>query len=205
MRHLEEKNKIKNIESRYIMLYNALMDKLIEKKVSSKEIFAGRLIKMRVDTVKLPNGKTTTREVVAHPGAVAIIAITEDKELVLVRQFRHPTGQILLEIPAGVPKKGETAEATAKRELNEETGFQAKKVSQIWQGYVSPGYSDECIKYCLAEDLIQVQPQCDEDEFVEVDVVDLETCQDLVKTGKIKDNKTALGIIFATQYLNGEL
>jgi len=176
-----------------------------EKKLKSKRIFKGRLLGLRDDTVELPNGKISKREVVEHPGAVTIVAVTKDKELVLVRQFRQAAGQIVLEIPAGVPKKNEKGEDTARRELEEETGFQAKKIRKIWEGYASPGYSDELIQFYLAEDMTQVKPHPDEDEFVEVDIVDVEALVDMLKNGKINDNKTMIGIMIADLYLRGDL
>ena len=181
------------------------MKNLEEKEISSKRIFDGRLLGVRIDTVKLPNGKESTREVVEHPGAVAIIAITADNEMVLVRQFRQPTGEILLEVPAGVPLKGESGEAAARRELEEETGYHAKKIKKLWEGYTTPGYSNELIHYFLALDMNLMKQRPDEDEFVEVELIDIEACLDMVKTGKIRDNKTAIGILFADKYLKGEL
>ncbi|MFH1386089.1 MAG: NUDIX hydrolase [bacterium] len=174
----------------------------MEKKISSKRIFDGRLLGVRFDKVKLENGVETTREVVEHPGAVAIIAITEEDELVLVKQFRYPTGEAVLEIPAGVPKKGEKLVAAAKRELEEETGYRPSKVKELFGAYSSPGYSDEMIHYCLATGLDMMGQNTDEDEIVEVEIVDIETCIDLVKKGKIKDNKTIIGIMLADQYIN---
>lgn len=181
------------------------MKKLIETKKSSKKIFDGRLIKVKIDTVKLPDGKTSTREVVEHPGAVAVIALTNDNELVLVRQFRYPTNEILLEVPAGVPNKGEPLEKAARRELEEETGYYAKKIKKILSGYATPGYSNEVINFFIAEDLTLLKPNTDEDEFVEVDVVDLEALLDLAYAGKINDNKTIIGIMLADAYLKGKI
>ena len=181
------------------------MKKLEEKEIKREQIYKGTLLGLRKDTVKLPNGKQSTREVVEHPGAVAVVAITKDKEMVFVRQFRKPTEQVLLEIPAGVPKKGELAEACAKRELEEETGFCARKVKKVWAGYASPGYSDEIIQLCLAEDMNKIKQNLDEDEFIEVEIVDIEACVDMLKAGKIKDNKTMIGIMIADMHLKGEL
>jgi ADP-ribose pyrophosphatase len=179
--------------------------KLFEKEISRERIYKGSLLGIRKDTVGLPNGKKSTREIVEHPGAVAVVAITQDKELVMVRQFRKPTEGILLEVPAGVPRKGESAEDCARRELEEETGFRAKQVKKVWEGYASPGYSDELIQYCLAEDLACLKQKTDEDEFIEVDVVDMDACFDMLKAGKIKDNKTMIGVMLADLYLNGEI
>lgn len=176
-----------------------------EKEIKREKIYKGTLLGLRRDTVELPNGKTSTREIVEHPGAIAVVAITKDKELVLVRQFRKPTEQIMLEIPAGVPKKGETPEDCARRELEEETGFHPKKVRKIWDGYASPGYSDEVIHFVLAEDMTKLKQKTDEDEFIEVDLVDVEACVDMLKNGKINDNKTMIGIMIADLVLKGEL
>lgn len=181
------------------------MKELKEKEISRKTVFEGRLIKLRVDTVKLPSGKEATREIVEHPGAVAIIAITKDNELVLVRQYRKATGEILLEIPAGVPKTNEPGEETARRELEEETGFYAKKMKKVFEGYVSPGYSDECLNYYLAQDMTRLKQKADEDEFIEVDLIDIEACLDMLKRGKIRDNKTMIGIMVADMAVKGEI
>lgn len=175
----------------------------MEKKISSKRVFDGRLLGVRFDKVKLANSVETTREVVEHPGAVAIIAVTDEDELILVRQFRYPTGEEVLEIPAGVPKKNESAVAAAKRELEEETGYRAGKVKKLFGAYTTPGYSNEMINYCLATELEMMEQNTDEDEIVEVEIVDIEACVDLVKRGKIKDNKTIIGIMLADQHVNG--
>jgi ADP-ribose pyrophosphatase len=181
------------------------MTELWEKEIESKKIFQGRLISVRVDTVEMPDGKKSTREIVEHPGAVAVIAITQDQELILVRQFRKAAGEIVLELPAGVPNKGERGEETARRELEEETGYFAKKIKKVCAGYASPGYSNEVLQFYLAEDMNKMKQKTDEDEFVEVDLIDVETCVDLLKQGKIKDNKTIVGILLAEKHLKGEL
>ncbi|MBU0672700.1 MAG: NUDIX hydrolase [Candidatus Margulisbacteria bacterium] len=181
------------------------MSDLGEKRIKTKRLYKGTLIGLRRDTVELPNGKTSTREIVEHPGAVAVVAITKEDELVLIRQFRTPTKEILLEVPAGVPKKGEAGEVCAARELQEETGFHAKKVKKVWEGFASPGYSDELIRFYLAQDMVKIKQNLDEDEFVEVNLIDVETCMDLLKLGKIRDNKTMIGIMIADLYLKGEL
>jgi len=178
------------------------MKNLEEKQIKTERLYKGTLLGLRRDTVELPNGKQSTREVVEHPGAVAVVAITKDREMVLVRQFRKPTGEILLELPAGVPKIGEKGEDTARRELEEETGFYAKKIRKIWEGYASPGYSDELIQFYLAEDMNKIKQNLDDDEFVEVDLVDVEACVDMLKNGKIRDNKTMIGIMIAEMHLS---
>ncbi|MDD5383063.1 MAG: NUDIX hydrolase [Candidatus Margulisbacteria bacterium] len=181
------------------------MKELKEKQVKSERLYKGTLLGLRRDTVELPNGKQSTREVVEHPGAVAVIAITQDKEMVFVRQFRQPTGEVLLEVPAGVPLTGEKGEDAARRELAEETGYNAKIVRKIWEGYASPGYSDELIKFYLALEMNLMQTKPDEDEFVEVELIDVEACLELLKTGKIRDNKTMIGVMIAELFLKGEI
>ena len=173
------------------------MVELKAKKIKREEIFSGQRIKLWRDTVELPSGKQATREVVGHPGAATIIAVTKDKKIVFVRQYRQATEEVLLEIPAGIPDQGETFEACAKRELEEETGFKAGKIRKIWEGYATPGYSNELIRFFLAEDLEQVGQHTEEDEFIEVEMFSVKECHQLVLQGKIKDNKTLIGITIA--------
>jgi ADP-ribose pyrophosphatase len=181
------------------------MDKLSEKLLSSRRLFDGRLLGVRVDTVELPGGVTATREVVEHPGAVAIVALTADHKLVLVRQFRTAAGEVVLEIPAGVPGKKEKGEEAARRELAEETGYHAKTVKKVWQGFASPGYSNEVLQFFLAGDLELKQQSPDEDEFVEVELIDLDKCFALIKSGGIKDSKTFIGVMIADLHRQGKL
>jgi ADP-ribose pyrophosphatase len=155
--------------------------------------------------VRLPSGVVATREIVEHPGAVAIVAITQDNELVLIRQFRQAAGEVLLEVPAGVIDRGEKGEEAARRELEEETGYHAKKIRRVWEGYASPGYSTEMIHYFLAREMTLLKAQTEADENIEVDLVDLELCLDLVKTGKIKDNKTIVSVMIADGWRRGEI
>lgn len=181
------------------------MKELKESTIKTQRIYKGSLLGLRKDTVKLPDGKKSTREIVEHPGAVAVVAVTRDKELVLVRQFRKPAERVMLEIPAGVPHKGELPEDCARRELEEETGYHARKVRKIWEGFASPGYSNEVINFCLALDMTLRQQNTEDDENIEVDLVDIEMCVDMLKNGKINDNKTMIGILIADMYLRGEL
>jgi ADP-ribose pyrophosphatase len=176
-----------------------------EKSLRSKTVFQGRLLELREEVVALLSGKEAKREIVRHPGAAAVVAVTGEGELVLVRQYRKAVEGVLLEVPAGTAKKGESWEECARRELQEETGFYAGKIKKIWEGYASPGYSSEVIHYFLAEDLSLSSPANEEDEQIEAEVVDVETCMDLLKLGKIKDNKTMIGITIADMHLKGEL
>lgn len=175
------------------------MEHLVEKTLTSKEIFKGRIIELYVEDVELPNGKTSTREIVKHPGAVAVIAITPDNKLVMVEQYRKPLGRTLVEIPAGKLEKGEAPEHTARRELEEETGYTCKNLQPLISFYTSPGFADELVHLYLAENLQKPleTAELDEDEFVEVLEVSLEEAQEMIKNKRIYDAKTA----YAIQYL----
>jgi len=171
--------------------------KFKETTIKSRKIYKGRIVSLRDDIVILPNKVKAKREIVEHPGAVAVIAITAKKEIVLVRQFRKPAEKALLEIPAGLIKKGESGVAAARRELKEETGFIAKSVKKIMEAYSSPGYSSEVIKYYIAKGLIRSKQDNEEDERIQVEILKMPDAIRRVKNGKIKDNKTIIGIYIA--------
>lgn len=172
-----------------------------EKQISSKRIYKGRIVGLREDTVELPGGKVAKREIVEHPGAVAIVAIANENKIVLIRQYRRPAEDVLLEIPAGLVHKGETPLDAAKRELEEETGFHAKNIKKIFEGYASPGYSTEVIQYFLATNLEKRSQKTEEDELIEVRLYKISDCFKMIKEGKIRDNKTIIGIMIAEKRL----
>jgi ADP-ribose pyrophosphatase len=171
--------------------------RLFEKTISSDRIFEGKIINLRVDQVQLPDGKTATREIVEHPGAVVILAITANSELILVRQYRKPVNKELLELPAGKLTPGEDPLACARRELLEETGYQAGHLELISRYYTTPGFSDEVMYFYLATDLKEFKSCPDEDEFIEVERVDLFKARELVRSGQIEDAKTIIGVFSA--------
>jgi ADP-ribose pyrophosphatase len=175
------------------------MDHLKETTLSSKEIFKGRIIDLYVEEVELPNGKTSTREIVKHPGAVAVIAITPENKILMVEQFRKPLGRTLVEIPAGKLEKGEQPESTAKRELEEETGYTCGNLQPLISFYTSPGFADELVHLFIAENLekLTVAAELDEDEFLDVMEVTLEEAAEMIQNKRIYDAKTA----YAVQYL----
>ncbi len=170
-----------------------------EKTISSEKIFSGKVIQLQVDQVEVPNGTTHPREIVKHPGAVGVIAITDKQKLILVDQFRKPLERGLLEIPAGKLEPGELPIVTAARELEEETSLAAEDLEPLYSFYTSPGFADEIIHLFVATGISSVENAavCDEDEFVDVIEVSLEEALQLVAVGKIKDAKT----IIAVQYM----
>ena len=144
---------------------------LAEKTLSKKMGFDGELLKLEVEVVELPNGKTATREIIRHPGAVAIVCLNEENKIVLVRQFRKPLDKTLLEIPAGKLEYSEDHLECAKRELLEETGYIAKSWKKLGQTVTAPGFTDETIHLFLATDVTSGTAQPDEDEFLQVENV----------------------------------
>ena len=175
------------------------MSNRAERTVKTEPIFDGRVIKVRVDDVVLPNGAMSKREIVNHPGAVAIIAITDEGKIVLVEQYRKALEKAIIEIPAGKLEPGEKPEVTAVRELEEETGYVCENMELITSFYTSPGFADEILYVYKATGLTKKEnkAELDEDEFVELMEVSLEEAITLMKDLRIHDAKT----MFAVQYL----
>ncbi len=126
---------------------------LEEKTIQTKEIFDGKIIKVQVEDVTLPNGHTSKREIIKHPGAVAVIPITKDNKIIFVKQYRKPLEKVLVEIPAGKLEEGEAPITTALRELEEETGYTTKSLHYVTSFYTSPGFADEIIYLYETSDL----------------------------------------------------
>ncbi|MGE6258912.1 NUDIX domain-containing protein [Heyndrickxia sporothermodurans] len=175
------------------------MHKFEEKTLKTEKIFDGKVIKLQVDDVKLPNGHTSKREIVKHPGAVAILALTSENKIILVEQYRKPMDRALVEIPAGKLEPGEEPAGTAERELEEETGYECKNLEHLISFYTSPGFADELIHLYIATGITKKEnpKSADEDEFVELIEATLEEAIQLIKEQKIYDAKTA----YAIQYL----
>lgn len=175
------------------------MKKFEEKTLKTKKVFEGKIISLQVDDVSLPNGETSKRELVKHPGAVAIIALTEEKELVLVEQYRKPLEQSILEIPAGKIEPNEKPEITALRELEEETGYTTNNLSYLTSFYTSPGFADEIIHIYYTDQLIPLTNKVygDDDEFVEVHKLLPKKIEQAINSKFIYDAKT----LYAIQYL----
>lgn len=168
-----------------------------EKTIMTKHIYNGRIVSLREDTVRLASGVRSKREIVKHPGAVAVIALIEPGKIVLIRQFRKPAERELLEIPAGLVHKGERFSDAARRELEEETGFLARSISYLFSAYASPGYSSEIIRYFLAKSLVRTKQNTEEDEQILVKIMAVKAAVKLIDRGRIADNKTIIGIMLA--------
>ena len=183
---------------------NLIKDKhLRESLVLSEEVFAGRLLRVRRDTVRLPDGKQATREFVAHPGAVVMIAELPNGKLLFERQFRYPLDRVFLELPAGKIHPGEDILLTARRELQEETGY----VAEHWHylGVIHPciGYSDERIEIFFAQGLSHVGHALDEGEFLEVHELHLDEAMEAVRDGRLTDGKSVACLLWAERVLDG--
>ncbi|MGJ0846685.1 NUDIX hydrolase [Tissierella praeacuta] len=173
-----------------------------EKTMKSDKLYEGKLLNLRVDTVEIPDKKYSKREIVEHPGGVAIIPITNDNSIVLVKQYRKAIERFLLEIPAGKLEINEEPRETAIRELKEETGFEAKKLEYLLEFYTSPGFSNEKIYLFLATDLIEGESNPDVGEFIDIEEHSIDDLVKMVERGEIVDSKTIIGINFAKKYID---
>jgi ADP-ribose pyrophosphatase len=169
----------------------------MEKQISSKEIFKGRIITVRKDEVELIDGRRAEREVVHHNGGVAVLALDEDMNVLFVRQFRYPYGEVLLELPAGKLEPGEDPLAAGLRELEEETGYAAGRYESLGQCYPTVGYCDEVLHLYLASDLTKTAQNLDEDEFLSVEKIPFDKAVALCLDGTIKDAKTVVAVLKA--------
>ena len=168
----------------------------IERQLDSKLIFDGRILHVYDDTVSLPNGRTASRELIRHVGAVCVIPITDDGKVIVERQYRYPVGRVLTEIPAGkLDSKQEDHESAARRELREETGCVADELIDLGLFYPAPAYSDEAIRMFLARGLHMGEQDLDEGEFLNVEYVPLEDLVRQVLAGEIPDIKTQSAVM----------
>ena len=172
-----------------------------EKTISSDRIYTGKVISLKVDTVEIDNKGYKKREIVEHPGAVAIVAITEDNKVVLVKQFRKPIEQVIWEIPAGKLEIGESPKECAIRELKEETGYSAKNLKLLHKFFTSSGFSNQKIYIFLATGLTKGEPDFDDDEFIETYEIDINKAQNMVIKNEIEDAKTSIGILLAKELI----
>lgn len=171
-----------------------MYEDLIEKKISSQDIYIGCLLHLKKDTVKLPNGKIAAREWIQHPGASAVIPVFPDNGIILVRQYRYPVQQVTWEIPAGKIDNHESPYICAQRELREETGYTAARLIPISTIATTVGFSNEKIHIFMAQDLASGQACPDADEFLNVVKMPLLQALKMIKSGEIIDAKTITAI-----------
>ena len=189
-------------ETAYDTEYAKLYKKLAETQQDRQEIYDGVILHVVRDSVTLPNGNTSGREVVLHNGAVAIVALTENNELIMERQFRYPFNEVIWEIPAGKIDKGETDPLkAAERELREETGITAKKMTYLGDYYSSPAILSEKIRMYLATELTYGEKELDEDEFLEIERIPIQRVVDMIFENKIPDGKTQAAVLKVNEML----
>lgn len=173
---------------------------MTNRRLSSKMIYRGHIINLRLDEVELPDGKLAKREIIEHPGAAAIVPLDSDGVVRFVRQYRDAVGEQLLEIPAGKLKPGEAPEACALRELEEELGLTAKKLTHMATFYSTPGFCDETMHMFLAEELVPGEKSQEPEEFIQPETRPLEPVDDLAR--ELSDAKSLVGVLLAHQVVN---
>lgn len=176
--------------------------KLIETKIEGEIIYNGKILRLERDKVILENGNTAYREVVRHNGGACIVAVTKDNEILFVKQYRYPLNKVVMEIPAGKLEPNERPEICAKRELREETGA-IGEVEYLTEIYPTPGYSSEIIYIYAAFNVEIGSLSLDEDEFIDVVKVDIDSALEMIKSGEIKDAKTIVGILLVADRIKG--
>lgn len=172
-----------------------------EKTLSSEMIYSGRIINLRKDKVTVVNG-TSSREVVEHNGGAVLIAVTDEKKMVMVRQYRKPAKKVMFEVPAGKIDPNEEPEVTAKRELKEETGYTAGSVKYICKFYPSVGYSEEVLHLYFCSDLVKGDTAFDDNEAIDIEEYGIEELFNMVMRGEIDDAKTIIAIMYARELTN---
>ena len=176
------------------------MSTLKEIKLASKIIFQGRLLDVRKDEVELPNGKTSTREWINHPGAVCCIPILPDGKIALIRQYRYPVQSEMIELPAGKLEKAEKPEACALRELEEEIGYYTNKLTFLTHIHPAIGFANEKMWLYLAEELEKTDSKLDDDEFLELIPTSLNDAVEMVWCHEITDVKTIIGLLWVDRH-----
>jgi len=165
------------------------------KTLESRLLHEGRHFSFSTDVVELPSGRRTRRDIVSHPGAVAIVPVLPGARLVLVRQYRYAAGRSLLELPAGTLEPGEEPLACARRELREETGYEAGEMRRLLSCFMAPGYSSEVIHFFKASGLRYAGDDLEPDEEIETEALDVDEVHKLIEENVIEDAKTIIGIL----------
>lgn len=177
-------------------------------KLSSRRVYAGRIISVDIDQVRFPNGTTGELEMVRHPGAAAVVPFLtdprgDDPQLLLIKQYRHAADDFIYEIPAGKLDGGEDPRSCAARELQEETGCAAERIEHLYTFFTTPGFTDERIHAFMATGLKQGATSHETDEFLSLETVTLSHALELIKAGELKDAKSALAILYAAGFRLG--
>ena len=176
--------------------------KLREVQIGTEDIFAGKILDVKRDQVRLPNGHTGMREIIRHVGAVCVVPVTEDGKVVVERQYRYPIDRVITEIPAGkLDSREEDRLSAAQRELWEETGITADRWTDMGLYYGAPAYSDEKITMFLAQGLHRGEQHLDEDEFLNVFFVPIEELVEEILRGEITDGKTQIAVLKAAMLI----
>jgi ADP-ribose pyrophosphatase len=177
------------------------MSKLKETQLSTEQIYKGTLLDVRRDEITLPNGKTSAREYIKHPGAACIIPVLPEGNIALIKQYRYPVQSEMIELPAGKLDPGEKPEVCAKRELEEEIGYSAGKLTFVCNIHPAIGFASEKMWIYLAEDLVKTVENTDHDEFLVLMPTHLDDAIKMVWDGKITDVKTIIGLLWAERLL----
>ena len=178
------------------------MDHLTEEEITSEHLVDGKLLQVYRDDVRLPDGSTSVREWIRHPGASAVVPLFEDGSTLLVRQFRYPPRRTFLEVPAGkLDREGEAPEAVAARELEEETGWKAERFTQLGSFYPGIGYSNEVIHVYLAEGLTEGQRELEDGEFMDLVTMGFDEAVAKAQQGEILDMKSLTALLMADAFL----
>ena len=178
------------------------MSKLKETQLSTKQVYCGSFLDVRKDEVELPNGKTSTREWIKHPGAACIIPVLPDGKIALIKQYRYPIQEEMIELPAGKLDPNETPEICARRELEEEIGYVAGKLTFVCNIHPAIGFASEKMWIYLAEELIKTTENTDPDEFLDLMPTHLDEAVKMVWDGKITDVKTIIGLLWAERLMH---
>ncbi len=176
---------------------------LREEPLASEEVFRGRLLEVRCDRVRLPDGGEATREYIVHPGAVMVVPLLDDGRLVMERQWRYPLARAMLEFPAGKLERGEAPRSCAVRELAEETGYTARQWARAGVLHNAIAYSDEAIEVWFARGLSAGERRLDEGEFLDLQIVGVDELERLCASGAVTDAKTLIGLLWLQNWHAG--
>ncbi len=168
-----------------------------------KSLYNGKIFDVVLEKVTLPNGVVKNREIVRHPGAAAMVPLLDDGNVVLIKQYRHAVGQFVWEIPAGTLEPEEDSLVCARRELVEETGYEAATFDKLTEIWPAPGYTDEQIHIFLATGLTTAEQELEDDEVLEIQPMPLETALEMIRTGEIQDGKTIVGLLLTSMRNRG--